>query len=361
MALKFIRRSRNSSVHKILFLMILLSFVFLHIRSAFMDQIAFLGGTAREHFLHQQRDPDSLTSLAKRAYIRDDDPEKALSLYRRALGSLSVHIPAWIGIAEIEAESGESGAAEKSVSISNHIDAISPDNGQWRWARTMLAYTLEQNTILADNLSWFIENNFGKREQAITLAESVWPDSDELLYRIGIKNSPHLLHFYIKQKEVAKAMLTWEAILKNNLAKEANTLRLVDFFISNNEIEEANSSAGFGGIGPLEIKLSPSCSVGRMISSSLAVPVRKLESPRVLSLSPYILCSVGFLKSVSIIRVREAEGSRDKLKLLAMVLLPALGSTLVINIVFGGVSAEESSMETIAVRIDSDSGALGSV
>ncbi len=223
---------------KIVLVAVLVLLSFFNLKTALFEQMASSGHTGRQ-LAHAQPNPKALYVLGLTEYLSNNDTLKAINYFTKALSQQSLYIPAFIRKAELLAEQEKT---EEASRISNYIDSRAPNTSLWRWDRTMLAYSLDQYDLLAANLSWFVENNMGKRNKALILATSIWRNPAELVQRLGTHNSPYLLAHFIKLKDVEKSKYMWEVVEKNRLTAEAHPLWYTNFFIDNKDLSSAFST-----------------------------------------------------------------------------------------------------------------------
>ena len=203
---------------------------------AFLDQLAFNRGASHSFFLRQQTDPVMLTDLATMEYLNHNDVEGARTLYRKALAAQTLHLPAWIGLAQLEADQGNRSQA---TGMSNYIDQVAPATSRWRWDRAILADSLEQEELLRRNLSWTVANDRAKRREALYLAIIHWPEPEQLLEKLGPENGPSLLAHFIEKKDPIGSGVIWEQLLETQPIDGPLALRYVNFLIAGKEVAEA--------------------------------------------------------------------------------------------------------------------------
>src|SRR5215217_7400927 len=100
---------------------------------------------------------------------------------------------------------------------------------------------------------------------------------------------------------------------------------------------EIKSSAGLGGMGPVESILSPGES-SVYISERSYSPVKTFTIPLTFG-TPKILCKLGLCRSPSITRVSLPACARTTARFAQVVLLPSIRPGLVTRITVGGVFA----------------------
>ncbi len=214
----------------------LLALTLYQLRVALVAQTAYsmaVNNAIKEY----QSEPRLLVDYSKKNILQGD-LENARRWLQKALRANPVYIPAWLTLAELENDSGNS---TRSLEILEYLDRLMQGVLRWRWEKAMLAYLLEREDILKTDLSWLLqqENLSGQtRKKVVNFAFTLWPEPAELLHEMGNKNSVPLFLHAVRAKEFDTAIFLWEKIDHTQLeAKEI--LRYISLLRDNQKIDKA--------------------------------------------------------------------------------------------------------------------------
>lgn len=159
---------------------------------------------------HNQKNPFTLTWHAKQKQTFDADFEAANDLLQTALIVNPLYIPAWLQLAELKKEEGDSSKAD---AILEYIHNLTGHVKRWKWEKALLAYQLDRKDIVAEDLVYIIEKIPGKlRNDACRMVFTIWKDMDELKSIVGSDNIQHLFRLAVKEKRAIEALALWPAL-----------------------------------------------------------------------------------------------------------------------------------------------------
>lgn len=208
----------------------------LHFRAAFLTQLAQNQGAPLAAFSHSLTDPDALASMAREEHLRNADLRAAELLYKRALENFVLHLPSWLGIAEVWNDQGK---VNEAVDILEFIHNRFHNGADTIWAKTLLASTLGQEQILTENLVWLAGNSAQKRKEVFALATLSWEDPDLLLNKFGSAFYADILKEYIRHNELDKTMTVWDKIVGSGSMQHDVAVQYIDYLVGRNAFSQA--------------------------------------------------------------------------------------------------------------------------
>lgn len=218
--------------------LVLLVLAAVQLRIAMQEQAEYsdTGGSAA--MIDHLRSPFLLTWHGKRQHLLEGEMAEAEELYKRALVHNSLHVPAWLGLAELQNDRGKKA---ESRAILDYVDPLSAGINRWRWEKALLTYQMGRYDILAKDLAWIIEKIPGKSQQdALKMAFSLWETPTELLDRIGRQNILHLFSHASRTKEVDTALAYWPQIEEMGVdAHRQEVLVFLDSLIQDGRVAQA--------------------------------------------------------------------------------------------------------------------------
>ncbi len=223
---------------RLLLFVALIGLALFQLRLALVAQSSYSGQTPSKAVRKYQTQPRLLVAYGREALFAQGNLKEVEQWYRRALEANPFYIPAWIALAELCNDEGDS---DRAGAILAYVDNLMQDTGLWRWDKAMLAYQLGREDILRQDLTWLVgqEKVSGQtRKKALKLAFSLWPDPDELVHNMGRGNIlPMFLHA-VRSNNLAVADALWPRLDPAQLT-EREILTYINRLINNREIEFA--------------------------------------------------------------------------------------------------------------------------
>jgi hypothetical protein len=208
----------------------------LHFRAAFLTQLAQNQGEPMAAFSHSITDPDALASMAREEHLRNADLPTAELLYKRALENFALHLPSWLGIAEVWNDQGK---INEAVTVLEFIHNRFHNGADTIWSKTLLASTLGQEQILTENLIWLASNSPQKRKDVFALATISWEEPDALLNKFGSAFYADILKEYIRHNEPDKTMTVWDKMVGSGSIQQDVAVQYIDYLVGRNAFSQA--------------------------------------------------------------------------------------------------------------------------
>jgi hypothetical protein len=232
------RSTRTSSaILRIVCFVLLLAFALLQMRYALHQQLMFVGGGDESTILHS-RNATQLTNLAREKHLFEADLEQASLLLQKALSASPLYVPAWLALAVVRNDQGESAQSIQILAYAHHLTSSIK---RWRWDTVLTAYELGQTALLPVELSYIVGEIPGKtRRSALQLAFSVWPDPADLVNNLGQENLPHLFNQAYASKDVPKTLYFYQAMTNTGeTIARRHLLAAIDMLLGNDEAVSA--------------------------------------------------------------------------------------------------------------------------
>lgn len=215
---------------------LLLLICFLHLRVAFLAQLAGNNSANALYFSSRLTDPDTLASLARQEFLGKANTSRALALYTRSLEHFILHTPSWLGLVELYNDKGET---DKAVAALRFVDHFAANNEQTAWTKAMLAHELEQTDLMVANLVWLASTFPGKGRQVFSLADQRWPDTNEMMQLFAPGLYPDILEYYININDAPKAAIAWQRLAASGIGDQQIALRYVNYLLGLEQIADA--------------------------------------------------------------------------------------------------------------------------
>lgn len=215
---------------------LLLLVCLLHLRAAFLAQLAVSNSANALYFSSDLSDPTALTSLARKEHLANANLPRALKLYTRALEHFVLHVPAWLGLAELYNDMGEK---EKAVAALRFVQNFAADTEQSAWNKAMLAHQLDQVEMMTENLVWLAKKFPDKRRQVFVLADQRWPDPDEMMAQFDPSLYPDILEYFISINDVPKTGAAWQRLTAAGRPDQKIVLRYINYLLGLDDVSEA--------------------------------------------------------------------------------------------------------------------------
>ncbi|HEB68390.1 MAG TPA: hypothetical protein ENI88_02090 [Desulfobulbus sp.] len=202
---------------------------------AFFEQGIFTAPDQQSLLFRKQQDPGILVALAQAQRLHGE-LSAARDLYRKALKNNPYFLPAWLGLASLEADSGH---VDKAVAIVRRLNSDGRATGWWRWDKALLEYQLGLMDILTRDLAYLVEYSPSNRKKAMDLGFALWPDPAELLRRMGSRNVLHLFRHALRKKNIDSAVFFWPLVEHSAELKPRERLRFIEQLRRNDRVEQA--------------------------------------------------------------------------------------------------------------------------
>lgn len=226
--------------HQLLLRGVLLAGVFfsvaIHLHDAFLAQLASNKGGQLSDFSQSLTDPDALASLARKEHLGNGNLNRALTLYQRGLSYFVLHVPSWLGVAEIFNDQEQRG---KAVAALRAVHSFAANGEETTWTKALLAHELDQEEILTSSLSWLAEHQPDKIPQILALADLRWQDASTFLRLFNPDHYPAVLDRYLRLNDRYKAAAVWQALEEKKQVSNKALLSYVDFLLHRGEVSEA--------------------------------------------------------------------------------------------------------------------------
>lgn len=207
-----------------------------HLKAAFLAQLAMNNGAQLANFSQALTDPDALAGLARKEHLANGNLTRALALYKKALANFVLHVPSWLGIAELFNDLGQK---EKAAAALRTVHTFAANSEEIAWSKALLAHELDQEDILADSLLWLATHHPHKFPEIIALADLRWQDTAALMRHFDTSQYAKLLDHYIRLKDAEKAGVVWQGLERADLLTREIALQYVNYLLQRDEIAQA--------------------------------------------------------------------------------------------------------------------------
>ncbi|MCW5202291.1 hypothetical protein VU12_05075 [Desulfobulbus sp. US4] len=184
-----------------------------------------------------QSEPRLLVEYGKEKLLLGDY-ENARRWLQKALRANPVYIPAWLTLAELENDRGNT---TRSLEILEYLDRLMQGVLRWRWEKAMLAFLLGREDILKADLAWLLQQenlSWETRKKVLNFAFTLWPEPAELLQEMGNENSALLFLHALRAKKLDTANFLWEGVDHAQLDPK-EILRYINLLRDNQKTKEA--------------------------------------------------------------------------------------------------------------------------
>ena len=215
----------------------LIALTLYQLRVAIVAQTAYSNIAANKAIREYQNEPRLLVEYGKEQLLQGEH-ENARKWLQKALRSNPVYIPAWLALAEL---GNDTGNTARSHEILEYLDHLMQGVIRWRWEKAMLAYLLGREDILKADLSWLLQQENLSRptqKKVLNFAFSLWPEPAELVKKMGQENCLPLFLHAVQTKELDTADFIWEGVDHTQLG--ANDILLyINLLRDNQKIDKA--------------------------------------------------------------------------------------------------------------------------
>ncbi|MGB5685987.1 MAG: hypothetical protein WBM35_09255 [Candidatus Electrothrix sp.] len=185
-----------------------------------------------------QSEPRLLVAYGKEEILQGNH-KNARKWLQKALRANPVYIPAWLTLAELENDSGNT---TRSLEILEYLDSLMQDVLRWRWEKAMLAYLLGREDILEADLSWLLQQeNLSRqtKQKILKFAFILWSEPAELMKKMGKENYVSLFLHAVRMKNMEQAEFLWTEMDHTQLEKK-QVLQYINLLINN---QKSNTAA----------------------------------------------------------------------------------------------------------------------
>ena len=228
---------RHYNLLRFLLFLGLIALMLYQLRVALIAQTAYSNIAVNKAIKEYQSEPRLLVEYSKENILQGDH-ENARKWLKKALRANPVYIPAWLTLAELENDSGNT---TRSLKILEYLDRLMQGVLRWRWEKAMLAYLLGREDIFKADLSWLLQQENLSRptqKKVLNFAFSLWPEPAELLQEMGKENSVPLFFHAVRMKNIEAAEFLWAEADHTQLEKK-QVLIYINLLIKNQKINEA--------------------------------------------------------------------------------------------------------------------------
>jgi hypothetical protein len=210
----------------------------LHLRSAFFAQLGLNKGEHTAAFVSELGNPDALAALARKEHLGNARLHEARILYSLALQNYILHVPSWLGLAELFNDMGDEEQAKDTLRF---IHSFAGNKEDVAWMKAVLADQLDEERILSESLQWLAANRPGARQEVFALADLRWPEPGRMMSMFTPDIYPAILAFYMRGKNPHKAGTFWRETERVGLIERKHALDYVNFLIGLKEVEQAGA------------------------------------------------------------------------------------------------------------------------
>ncbi len=209
---------------------------FWNLQASFIAQLEMNRGANMANFSHSMTDPDALAILARKEHLGNANLPTAFSLYQSGLENFILHVPSWLGIAEIYNDQSKKLMGVKALEF---IHEYARNSQELAWSKTLLADTLGQEKIMTETLVWLAQNHTGKRRDVFNLAALTWTEPETVMGKFGPDHYMDILEVYIRNNTIGKTWTVWKQMEKDGRNSPENAIRYVNYLLQQNEYQLA--------------------------------------------------------------------------------------------------------------------------
>ncbi len=213
--------------YAIIFLLVLTGLF--HFRAAFFAQLSQNQGSEMAAFSHSLTNPDALAKMAREDHLWNADLQSAEFLYKKALENFILHLPSWLGIAEVMNDQGK---INEAIEVLEFIQNRFKNGEHTTWSKTLLASTLGQERILTENLIWLLNNSSPKKKDVFALASLTWEEPDVLMNKFGKDFYGDILQKYIRNNELDKTLMVWDKIVQSGSIEQTVAIQYINYLLN---------------------------------------------------------------------------------------------------------------------------------
>lgn len=166
----------------------------------------------------------------------DRDFEAAASYLRSAVLTDPLHISAWLKLAEVERELGNRAAAAEIV---EHNHDLTRRVLRWKWPETLLAYELDLEDVLTENVDFLIANG-KQRWDAVRLLDIYYHrQAGDALSALAPENRLAYMQWLMRWERTEDVRLAWDGLPETERKDSEFRLSYVDYLVGQKRVDEA--------------------------------------------------------------------------------------------------------------------------
>jgi tetratricopeptide (TPR) repeat protein len=160
----------------------------------------------------------------------------AADYFRKTLSINLFHVDAWLKLAQVETDNGNTLAASNILKFTNNLTR---EVVQWKWSQILLARELKLDDIFWENINFVIPHRQFQDEALHLLDMHLSSDSAMALKILEIQNRPYYLCWLMKWNRTDDTFQVWRAIAEKQIADDDLFQRYINYLISQKEIRQA--------------------------------------------------------------------------------------------------------------------------
>jgi hypothetical protein len=230
---------RSDTLLRVILFLGLIALTLYQLRVAVVAQTAYSNIAASKAIRKYQNEPRLLVEYGKEELFQGDY-EDARKWLQKALRANPVYIPAWIALAELENDTGNTARA---LDILEYLDRLMQDVLRWHWEKAMLAYLLGREDMLKADLSWLLQQenlSWQTKKKVLDFIFSLWPEPAELDEKMGKENRLSLFLRAVQIEHIDTASFLWSEVDRSRLDVD-DILQYINLLIKSEKIQEAAS------------------------------------------------------------------------------------------------------------------------
>lgn len=227
----------TKNIMNALFILLLIYAGLMQLWSAIIEQTAFIDiASDKRRLSAYQRDPVLLNNWARKEHLYAGRIEEARDFYLRAVESNPLYMPAWIGLAELMNDTGDT---KKAREIMGFVNDLTQDIQKWRWSKALVAYQLgELDTVSAD-LRYMVSEMKHRRYDALKMAHELWQDPVLMLEKLGSENAIHIFEYFKRNSMPRESLVLWDKIEALGMADKELAINYTHFLLHKKHVSDA--------------------------------------------------------------------------------------------------------------------------
>ncbi|MCF8106261.1 MAG: hypothetical protein K9K64_12330 [Desulfohalobiaceae bacterium] len=153
--------------------------------------------------------PRAVNMQGRIAKYQDLDQEQAASLFTRALRASPVLIPAWMEMAKLAEQRGQTPLA---YAIQDMFTQSLPEVTTWKWQELLLAYDIDNEPVFTDVLNFVFQRLPGRTMDACFVATQYWGGWSEVAKRLDLENLPRFIGHCLRSGQTQAALDAWSRL-----------------------------------------------------------------------------------------------------------------------------------------------------
>ena len=165
--------------------------------------------------------------------------ERITALYTESLGESPLYAPSWLGLAELYADSGDTGKAKAALAMA---DGIIPSSPGLLWESSMLSLALGDNPRALEKLGKVAGIDPARRERVFDICWDLGIGGETILDEVvPMEALPDYLQYLIRKDMKDETYPAWDRAVRDGAAPEALALNYVDYLIRRDDVVKAKS------------------------------------------------------------------------------------------------------------------------